>query len=120
MIDWLAKQPFSSGNIGMFGISWGGFNSIQMAMRRPPALKAIVPVMATDDIYQDDVHFMDGIMHVDAYELGQDLWNIIPGAPDYRIDEAYFRDRFDTTPWLLIYKRQQRDGPFWDLSLIHI
>ena len=119
VIDWLAKQPFSSGNIGMFGISWGGFNSIQMAMRRPPALKAIVPVMATDDIYQDDVHFMDGIMHVDAYELGQDLWNIIPGAPDYRIDEAYFRDRFDTTPWLLIYKRQQRDGPFWDRASLN-
>ena len=30
------------------------------------------------------------------------------------IDEAYFRDRFDTPPWMLTYKRQQRDGPFWD------
>ena len=30
------------------------------------------------------------------------------------IDEAYFRDRFDTQPWMMTYKRQQRDGAFWD------
>ena len=34
VIAWLARQPFSTGNVGMFGISWGGFNSIHMAMRR--------------------------------------------------------------------------------------
>ena len=41
VIDWLSKQPWSNGNVGMFGISWGGFNAIQMAARNPPALKAI-------------------------------------------------------------------------------
>jgi hypothetical protein len=119
VIDWLSKQPFSNGRVGMFGISWGGFNSIQMAMRRPPALKAIIPIMATDDLYQDDVHYIDGMMHVDSYEIAQDVWNILPGAPDYRIDEAYFANRFDTTPWLLVYKRQQRDGPFWDRASLN-
>ena len=114
VIDWLAKQSWSNGNVGMFGISWGGFNSIQMALRNPPALKAIIAVDATEDLYQDDVHFMDGIMHVDSWEMSQDLDNARPGAPDYRIDEAYFRDRFDTDPWMLTYKVQQRDGAFWD------
>jgi putative CocE/NonD family hydrolase len=118
VIDWLAKQPFSSGNVGMFGISWGGFNSIQMAMRNPPALKAIVAVDATDDLYQDDVHFIDGILHVDSWEMSQDLDNARPGAPDYTIDEEYFRNRFDTKPWMLTYKRQQRDGPFWDRTAL--
>jgi uncharacterized protein len=70
-------------------------------------------VDATDDLYQDDVHFMDGIIHVDSWEMGQDLANLVPGAPDYTIDERYFADRFDTPPWMLTYKRQQRDGPFW-------
>ena len=114
VIAWLAAQPFSTGKVGMFGISWGGFNSIHMAMRNPPALKAIIPIEATDDIYEDDVHFIDGMMHVDSYEFEMDLYNVVPGAPDYRIDEDYFRERFDTTPWFLIYKKQQRDGPFWD------
>jgi putative CocE/NonD family hydrolase len=101
VIDWLASQSWSNGNVGMFGISWGGFNSIQMALRHPPALKAILAVDATEDLYQEDVHFMDGIMHVDSWEMSQDLDNARPGAPDYRIDAAYFRDRFDTEPWML-------------------
>jgi hypothetical protein len=67
VIAWLARQPFASGPVGMFGISWGGFNSIHLAMRRPPALKAILAAHATDDLYQDDVHFMDGMMHVDSW-----------------------------------------------------
>ncbi len=113
VIDWLSKQPFSNGNVGMFGISWGGFNSIHLAMRNPPALKAIIAVDATDDLFQDDVHYMDGIMHVDSWEMSQDLDNARPGAPDYQIDEAYFANRFDAEPWMLTYKRKQRYGPFW-------
>ena len=118
VIAWLAKQPYSNGKVGMFGISWGGFNSIHMAMRRPPALKAIIAVDATDDLYQDDVHFMDGMMHVDSWEMSQDLANAMPGAPDYTIDEKYFTERFDRPPWGLTYKRQQRDGPFWDRTAL--
>jgi uncharacterized protein len=114
VIRWLAEEPRSNGKVGMFGISWGGFNAIQMAARNPPALKAIIAVDATEDLYQDDVHYMDGIMHVDSWEMSQDLYNALPGAPDYTIDEAYFRDRFDTEPWMLTYKNRQRDGPFWE------
>jgi len=50
VIDWLSKQPWSNGNVGMFGISWGAFNSIQMGMRNPPALKSIIAHEGTDDI----------------------------------------------------------------------
>ena len=118
VIAWLARQPFSTGKVGMFGISWGGFNSIHMAMRRPPALAAILAVDATDDLYQDDVHFMDGGIHVDSWEMSMDLANAMPGAPDYRIDEAFFESRFDTRPWMFTYKRRQRDGEFWDRTAL--
>jgi putative CocE/NonD family hydrolase len=114
VIDWLSKQPWSNGSVGMFGISWGGFNSIQMAARNIPALKAIVAIDATEDLYQDDVHYMDGIMHLDSWEMSMDLDNARPGAPEYRIDDDNFRNRFDTEPWTLAHKRQQRDGPYWD------
>lgn len=119
VIDWLSKQAFSTGRVGMFGISWGGFNSIHLAMRRPPALEAIVSVMATDDIFQDDVHYIDGQLCIDTYEIAQDLENSLPAAPDFRIDEDYFRERFDTTPWLLVFKRHQRDGPFWNRTSLN-
>lgn len=119
VIDWLSQQAWSTGKVGMFGISWGAFNSIQMAMRNPPALKAIVAVEGTDDLFRDDCHFIDGMMHVDSYEFGQDTANILPAPPDYVLDEAYFRHRFDTEPWLLIYKRHQRDGPFWNRASLN-
>jgi uncharacterized protein len=49
-----------NGSVGMMGISWGGFNGLQIAARRPPALKAIVTVCSTDDRYADDAHYMGG------------------------------------------------------------
>jgi putative CocE/NonD family hydrolase len=118
VIAWLARQRWSNGNVGMFGISWGGFNAIHMAMRRAPALKAILAVDATDDLYQDDVHFMDGMLHLDSWEMMMDVANSMPGPPEYRIDEKYFAERFDQPPWMLTYKRQQRDGPFWDRTAL--
>ena len=60
VIAWLASQPWCSGAVGMFGISWGGFNALQVAALQPPALKAIVTLCSTDDRYADDVHYMGG------------------------------------------------------------
>src|SRR5271154_6738110 len=113
VIAWLAAQPWSNGKVGMFGISWGGFNAIQMAMRHPPALKAILAVDATDDLFHDDIHYIDGMMHADEFELSMDLTNGLSPAPDFPIDEATLAARFDAQPWFLIYLQHQRDGAFW-------
>ena len=113
VIDWLAHQPWSNGNVGMFGISWGGFNSIQMAMRQPPGLKAIIAIAATDELFHDDVHYMDGLMHIDEFELNMDMAPGMTGAPDYTLDEKVLGPRFDTPPWSLTYIKHQRDGVFW-------
>jgi putative CocE/NonD family hydrolase len=67
IIAWLAAQPWSTGAVGMFGKSWGGFNALQVAALRPPALKAIISVDSTDDRYADDVHYMGGCL------LGSDM-----------------------------------------------
>ncbi|KRF09466.1 peptidase S15 [Arthrobacter sp. Soil782] len=62
VIEWLAAQPWCTGKVGMFGISWGGFNSLQIAAEQPEAVKAIVTVCSTDDRYADDVHYFGGAM----------------------------------------------------------
>ena len=67
-IDWISRQPWCDGNIGMMGKSWGGFNSLQVAARRPPSLKAIITVGFTDDRYHDDIHYKGGCL------LNDNLW----------------------------------------------
>ncbi|WP_148252928.1 CocE/NonD family hydrolase [Aidingimonas lacisalsi] len=59
-IGWIAAQPWCSGRIGMMGISWDGFNSLQVASRQPSPLKAIIAVGATVDRYHDDVRYKGG------------------------------------------------------------
>jgi hypothetical protein len=113
VIAWLAAQPWSTGKVGMFGISWGGFNSIQMAMRHPPALKAILAVDATEELFHDDIHYIDGLMHVDEFELNMDMAPGMTGAPDYTLDAKVLGPRFDSPPWSLLYLKHQRDGEFW-------
>ncbi len=113
VIALLAGLPWSNGNVGMQGISWGGFNSIMTAMRRPPQLKAILSAHASHDLYGNDIHYIDGGFHLDMYSVEVEIENIVPRSPDYPIDEAYFRDRFERDPWILTYVRHQRDGQFW-------
>ncbi|WP_084351029.1 CocE/NonD family hydrolase [Millisia brevis] len=60
VIAWIAEQPWCTGRVGMFGISWGGFNCLQLAARRPAALHAIVTCCSTDDRYDNDVHYVGG------------------------------------------------------------
>jgi len=113
VIDWLAKQSWSSGSVGMMGISWGGFNSIQMARLHPPTLKAIIALCATEELFHDDIHYIDGLMHVDEFELAMDLQLGLTRAPDFPTDEASLSARFDASPWFLLYLHQQHDSPFW-------
>jgi hypothetical protein len=42
VIEWLARQLWRDGNVGMTGISWGGFNALQISATSPPSLKAII------------------------------------------------------------------------------
>ncbi len=118
-VEWLAAQPWCNGNVGMWGISYGGFTSIQVAKLRPPHLRAIVPVMATDDRYLDDVHYRGGCVTVSEksqYAVSQVAMNAMP--PDPALygpgwKEAWL-DRLERTPpWILEWMRQQRDGPYW-------
>ncbi len=118
-VEWLAAQPWCNGNVGMWGISYGGFTSIQVAMLRPPHLKAIVPMMATDDRYTDDVHYIGGcvtVSELSQYAVSMVGMNAMPAKAEYRgagwADE--WRDRLEKTPiWLFEWLRQQHDGPYW-------
>ena len=118
-IAWIAKQPWCTGKVGMMGISWGGFNSLQVAARRPPALKAIITVCSTDDRYADDMHYMGGCIVTDTMAWGTSFFGRMARAPDPLMvgEERWrkmWRQRLEgwEPPFIAWLKHQGRDA-FW-------
>ena len=118
-VEWLAAQPWCNGNVGMWGISYGGFTAIQVAALRPPHLRAIVPVYATDDRYLSDVHYVGGCAtasELTQYAVSQVASNALPAVParDGEDWQAAWRERLEQTPvWLVPWLEHQTDGTYW-------
>jgi putative CocE/NonD family hydrolase len=85
VIAWLAAQPWSNGSIGMRGISWGGFNTIQIAALAPPQLKAIMPCCFTDNQFTDDAHYYGGALSNPNYYWGVMFQSVLGAPPDPEI-----------------------------------
>lgn len=114
IIDQLSKEPWSNGKVGMFGKSWSAFNSLMMAARKPPALKAILAAHGSDDLYYNDVHYIDAVFHIDTYEPEIVTDNALPAPADYQITPEFFTERFDQPPWIFTWKRNQTpNAPLW-------
>jgi len=117
-IAWIAAQPWCSGNVGMMGLSWSGFNSLQVAALRPPALKAIITWCSTDDRYADDVHIMGGCRLNDDIDWGTSFFAYIHTPPDPEIVGPGWRQTWQRRlnngfhPPALWMQHQRRDA-FW-------
>lgn len=118
VIAWLAAQPWCNGRVGMIGISWGGFAGLQVAARRPPALKAVITCCSTDDRYRDDVHFMGGALLADGLQWGSGLLLQLGRPPD----PAHVGDRWmemwqhrldDLSPPLHAWLSHMERDAFW-------
>ncbi len=98
----------------MYGLSWSAFNSLMMAtLRQPLPLYAIYAAHGSDDLYKNDIHYIDGILHQDVYILSVDHRNALPAPPNYVINEKWIKERFEIRPWIDVYLEHQLDGPFW-------
>jgi len=118
VIAWLAAQSWCSGAVGMYGISWGGFNGLQIAARRPPALKAIISVGSTDDRYATDVHYMGGCMTKDNPDWGAVMFSHVSTPPDPEIVGKRWREMWmarlaNLQPWVIPWLQHQRRDAYW-------
>lgn len=119
VLRWTASQDWCTGNLGMWGISWGGFSALQTAMLRPPELKAIAPMHATHDRFACDVHYTGGSLHVQEqidWPTSMVSCNAMPPDPDIFGDGWYdeWMRRLDTTPqWPLEWLRHQSRDGYW-------
>jgi putative CocE/NonD family hydrolase len=119
VVAWLANQSWCSGAVGMIGKSWGGFNALQIAALRPPALKAVISVCSTDDRYADDVHYMGGCVLASdmlAWAATMLAYNARPPDPNV-VGEAWreqWLERMDRTPpFIESWLSHQRRDAFW-------
>jgi uncharacterized protein len=118
VIAWLANQPWCDGKVGMIGKSWGGFNALQVAAHRPPALKAVISVCSTDDRYADDVHFMGGALLADNLWWGSAMmaWQALPPTPSLYGEgwKQAWRERLEHLPFFpAIWAAQQPHNAYW-------
>ncbi|GAA3764705.1 CocE/NonD family hydrolase [Salinactinospora qingdaonensis] len=118
ILAWIAQQPWSNGNAGMMGISWGGFNALQVAARRPPSLKAIAAVSASDDRYSDDVHYMGGCLLSDNLSWASTMFAYTSCPPDPQLVGQQWREMWherlrNSGLWLEEWLRHQRRDDYW-------
>lgn len=117
-ITWLASQPWCNGQVGMRGVSWGGFNALQAAALAPPALKAIMPMCASDMRYTDDAHYIGSAFALTGLKWATSFKVVMAGPPDPEISgEAWLANweaRLAATPpiaarWL----SHQTNDAYW-------
>jgi uncharacterized protein len=117
-IEWIASQPWCDGNVGMMGISWGGFNGLQIAALQPAALKAIMTICSTDDRYTDDIHYMGGCLLADNLSWASVMFAYNTMPPDPALVGDRWRDMWlerleGSGLWLDTWLRHQRRDDFW-------
>jgi uncharacterized protein len=118
VIAWIARQTWCSGKVGMFGISWGGFNALQVAARKPPALKAIVTLCSTDDRYEDDIHYKGGTLLNENLGWAATMLAYSSRPPDPKIVGAKWKkmwlERLKHEPFLLVpWLRHPHRDAYW-------
>lgn len=119
VVDWLAAQPWCDGKVGMFGISWGGFNSLQIAALAPEPLKAVVTVCSSDDRYDNDVHYLGGsVLAVDMHAWAATMLAFTARPPDPAYVGDQWRDMWLTRleamePYIHTWLAHQTRDDYW-------
>ena len=117
-IAWLARQSWCNGAVGMRGISWGGINSLQVAARRPPALKAIMSMGSVDNRFTGDAHYIGGALATENFKWGTYFKVYMGAPPDPEISgpewERKWRERLEASPPILDrWTSHQRYDAYW-------
>ncbi|KAJ02659.1 CocE/NonD family hydrolase [Sulfitobacter mediterraneus] len=118
VINWAAAQPWCNGNVGMMGISWGGFNGLQVAALAPDPLKAVITLCSTVDRFADDIHYKGGCLLNENLGWGATMWSYSSRAPDPALRPEDWREmwleRLENEPFLpATWLRHQRRDAYW-------
>jgi len=118
VLRWISEQAWCTGRIGMIGISWGGFNGLQLAALQPPELQAVITLCSTDDRYADDVHHMGGCMLGDNLSWASTMLDQNTCPPDPllvgdRWREMWMERLAGSGLWIDKWLQHQRRDDYW-------
>lgn len=118
VLRWLERQPWCTGDCAMIGISWGGFNGLQIAALQPPQLKCIITLCSTDDRYADDVHHMGGCLLGDNLSWASTMFSQNACPPDPALVGERWREMWlerlrGSGLWLKTWLSHQRRDDYW-------
>lgn len=118
VMNWVAAQTWSTGSWGMMGISWGGFNALQVAALRPEGLKAVISLCSTVDRYADDIHYKGGCMLGENLGWAAQMLAYSSRPPDPEVVGDAWREmwleRLEAQPFLLeTWLSHQRRDAYW-------
>lgn len=106
IVEWIAKQQWCDGNVGMMGASYFGVSQWNTAIQNPPHLKCIVPCPGTTDDYRGLV-YPGGVLRI-GLALGI-ASTLIQGA----VWPGPIPGRETPAPILAQLFAHTEDGPFW-------
>ncbi len=120
MIEWIAQQPWCTGHVNMYGISYGGFSALQVAAEAPPHLTSIIPIAFTDDRYTDDCHYRGGLLRL-YYDIGfygnfMIVFNAMPPVPEWSGGDwakLWEQHLAHNEPYVLKWLNHQTDDAYW-------
>ena len=118
VIEWVARQPWCTGKVGMMGISWGGFNSLQIAALGPAPLKAVISIGSSVDRYNDDIHYKNGCLLLTNFWWSTVMACYLSRPPDPLLVgsawQTLWRGRLRTQPLgLEIWLSHPRRDAYW-------
>jgi len=73
-IDWVVQQPWSNGDVGTWGRSYGAIVQWQLARLRHPAIRCMAPQVISDDYY-GDCHYLGGAFQLALSVGAAMIWN---------------------------------------------
>jgi len=109
-IEWIARRPWCSGNIGTLGISYHASSQWRVANLQPPSLKAMIPWEGRADQYRDQAYH-GGIFHIGFVASWHNTHSAhhLLGRPRTHNPDAFRNDM------LWEYMSHDLDSEFWRL-----
>ena len=116
-IEWVARQPWCTGNVGALGISYHANFQWRVAGLQPPSLKAMIPWEGRADLYRDQVYHggIFAVGFISNWHTAQTAHHLLGKPRSYNPDSfhndllwQYMSHDLDSEFWRMISARWDR------------